>query len=142
LRYATVLTIHSSFRRKIKDEEALPTSSDSTKAETHNTSSNRQPALLKNRRSQNDISNSCVSNQLEEEVTKQVSLQKSTEMHLLSGSISFLPEMHLQSYNGSTNNVDNGKEEAYVLSPGKAKPGILRKTLQSLRRSKLVQLWR
>ena len=63
-------------------------------------------------------------------------------MHLLSGSVSFLPEMHLQSYNGSTNSVDDAKEEPYVLTTGKAMPGVLRKTYKSLKQSKLAQLCR
>ena len=63
-------------------------------------------------------------------------------MHLLSGSRPFLPEMHLQSYNGSTNSVDDAREEPYVLTTEKAKPGVLRKTYKSLKQSKLAQLCR
>ena len=99
------------------------------------TSSNRQRSSVKTSTSQNDISNSCQLKQQDEDVTKEVSFEKSIEMHLLSGSVSFLPEMHLQSYNGSTNSVDDAKEERYVLTTGKAKPGVLRKTYQSLKQS-------
>ena len=64
-------------------------------------------------------------------------------MYLLSGSVSFLPEVPLQSYiNGSTNSVDDAKEEPYVLTTGNAKPGVLRKTYKSLKQNKLAQLCR
>ena len=100
-------------------------------------SNSRQRSSLKTSLSQNDISNS-----LHEDLTKQISFEKNTELQLLSGSVSFLPEMYLQSYHGSTNTVDNMKEETYVLTAGKAKPGGLRKTYKSLKQSKLVQLCR
>jgi hypothetical protein len=110
----------------VKDEEI----SSATIVNTSNSS-------LKNRTSQSDTSE-----QQDEDFTKQIALQKSTEMQLLSGSISFIPEMHLQNYNESTNTIDNAKEEPYVLTTGKVKPGVWRKTYKSLRQSKLVQLCR
>ena len=63
-------------------------------------------------------------------------------MLLLSGSVSFLPEIHLQSYPGSMVKVDDAKDEPYVPTVGKAKPGVLRKTYKSMKQSDFVKLCR
>lgn len=68
--------------------------------------------------------------------------QNDTEMLLLSGSVSFLPELHFHSYPGLVETCDTQREEPYVPTAGKSKPGMLRKSLKSVKRSKLAQLCR
>jgi hypothetical protein len=118
-----------------------------SEAENHkttqsSTSSNRQRSTKKTSSSQKNIPNSCQLKQQQEDFIIQISLSKRPEMQLLSGSVSFLPELHFQSYHGSTDNVDDEKEESYVLTAGKAKPGVRRKMSTSMKQSKLAQLCR
>ena len=69
--------------------------------------------------SQNDLPNGCQSGQQDEDSTIQIS-----------------------SYPGPMDKIDDAKEEPYVSTVGKAKPGVLRKTYESVKQSKLVKLCR
>jgi hypothetical protein len=134
----------SSFKRRTKDKE-IPVSIINPETEIRQTpeaSSNRQRSTP--RTSQNDLPNDCQSGQRGEDPTIQNdSIPKTEEMLLLSGSVSFLPEIYLQSYPGSMDKIDGMKEEhAYVPTVGKAKPGVLRKTYKSMKQSKLAKLCR
>ena len=101
--------------------------------------SNRKRSSLRASSSQNDLPNG----QLNQDSPIQKSLSKSTEMYLMSGSMSFLPEIHLENYPGWNENDDiEQEEEVYVPTPGKAKPGVLRRAYESLKQSKLGKLCR
>ncbi|CAB3989263.1 ZINC INDUCED FACILITATOR-LIKE 1-like [Paramuricea clavata] len=129
-------------KRKTKDKE-IPVSILNPETEIRKTSqasSNRQRATPKT--SQNHLPDGCQSGQEGEDATIQNSISKTEEMLLLSGSVSFLPEIHLQSYAASMEKNDDAKEEPYVPTVGKAKPGVLRKTYKSMKQSKLAKLCR
>ncbi len=131
----------------MKNKEMAPVaivtlSSETCKPQQASTSSNRQRSIVKTSASQNGIPSGWESTLPNGEPAIQKSPPKSVEMQLLSGSVSFLPELHFQSYHGSTDNVDDEKEESYVLTAGKAKPGVLRRMYASMKQSKLAQLCR
>jgi hypothetical protein len=86
---------------------------------TPQASSNRQRSVPKT--SQNDLPNGCQSGQQDEDSTIQNSIS---------------------SYPGAMDKIDDAKEEPYVSTVGKAKPGVLRKTYESVKQSKLVKLCR
>ena len=102
------------------------------------TSSNTQSSSLKNNRSHND--SAYVLRDLNHQ--DESSLSKSFETKLISGSVSILPELCLENYPKSTEIVEESKQTPYALSAGKGKPGVIRRTYNSFKQSKLAKLCR
>ena len=100
--------------------------------------SNRKRSSLKASLSQNDLPNG----QLNNNSRIQKSLSKNTEMYLLSASMSSLPEIHLENYPGWDENDNKKQDEIDVATPGKAKPGVMRRVYELFKQTKLGKLCR
>lgn len=101
---------------------------------------NRKRTTVKN--SQTNLApNDCQLNS-NQDVSPQKPFSKSTEMQLLTGSVSFLPELHLQGYPSLLDNTATKTEDPYVPPTGKSKPGMMMRSYEAMKQSKLSKLIR
>ncbi|XP_028400589.1 probable peptide/nitrate transporter At3g43790 [Dendronephthya gigantea] len=99
--------------------------------------SSRKRTIMKH--SQTDLVPHNTQSNLNQDVSHQQSTSKSIETQLLTGSVSFLPDLHLQSYPWP---LDNTKkvEEPYDPPSEKSKPGIIKRSYEAVKRSTLSKL--